>query len=85
MGWMQCSHKESREYDRERDSEETLLGALSTEYTTATVRRTIPKVGRNEPCPCGSGSKIQKMLCIPMSSESVAPPIWASSIDGDQS
>ena len=22
-----------------------------------TVRRTIPKVGRNDPCPCGSGKK----------------------------
>ncbi|MEE8441833.1 MAG: SEC-C metal-binding domain-containing protein [Spirochaetia bacterium] len=22
-----------------------------------TVRRTVPKVGRNDPCPCGSGKK----------------------------
>ena len=25
--------------------------------TSAPVRRTTPKVGRNEPCPCGSGKK----------------------------
>jgi preprotein translocase subunit SecA len=23
----------------------------------ATVVRTVPKVGRNDPCPCGSGKK----------------------------
>ena len=25
-----------------------------------TVRREMPKVGRNEPCPCGSGKKFKK-------------------------
>jgi preprotein translocase subunit SecA len=25
-----------------------------------TIRRTVPKVGRNEPCPCGSGKKYKK-------------------------
>ncbi|MFN3414561.1 MAG: SEC-C metal-binding domain-containing protein, partial [Thermoanaerobaculum sp.] len=25
-----------------------------------TVRRTVPKVGRNDPCPCGSGKKYKK-------------------------
>ena len=25
-----------------------------------TVRRTQPKVGRNDPCPCGSGKKYKK-------------------------
>jgi uncharacterized protein YecA (UPF0149 family) len=60
MGWMQCFHKESREYDQVRDSEETLLESLSSEYMTAPVRRTTPKVGRNEPCPCGSGRKFKK-------------------------
>ncbi|MBD3403944.1 preprotein translocase subunit SecA, partial [candidate division GN15 bacterium] len=27
---------------------------------TRTVRRTVPKVGRNDPCPCGSGKKYKK-------------------------
>src|SRR5205085_4408879 len=26
----------------------------------ATVRRSAPKVGRNDPCPCGSGKKFKK-------------------------
>jgi preprotein translocase subunit SecA len=25
-----------------------------------TVRRTKPKIGRNDPCPCGSGKKYKK-------------------------
>lgn len=29
---------------------------------SVTVRRTVPKIGRNEPCPCGSGKKY-KMCC----------------------
>jgi uncharacterized protein len=28
-------------------------------FAVATVRRTAPKVGRNEPCPCGSGRKFK--------------------------
>ena len=24
-----------------------------------TIRREVPKVGRNEPCPCGSGKKFK--------------------------
>jgi len=27
---------------------------------TGTIQRTVPKVGRNEPCPCGSGKKYKK-------------------------
>jgi preprotein translocase subunit SecA len=25
-----------------------------------TIRRELPKVGRNDPCPCGSGKKFKK-------------------------
>jgi uncharacterized protein YecA (UPF0149 family) len=28
--------------------------------TTAPVKRDRPKVGRNDPCPCGSGKKYKK-------------------------
>jgi preprotein translocase subunit SecA len=28
--------------------------------TVQTIRRTVPKVGRNDPCPCGSGKKYKK-------------------------
>lgn len=33
---------------------------LEGEYETETVRHESPKVGRNEPCPCGSGKKFKK-------------------------
>jgi preprotein translocase subunit SecA len=29
----------------------------------ATIRRAAPKVGRNDPCPCGSGQK-HKKCCL---------------------
>ena len=29
-------------------------------FSGDTVRRDAPKVGRNEPCPCGSGKKFKK-------------------------
>ena len=31
-----------------------------TQSANATVRRTMPKVGRNDPCPCGSGKKYKQ-------------------------
>ena len=64
MGWMQCFHHEPREYEGEQDSDENLLESASSEYTTAPIRRTTPKIGRNEPCPCGSGQKFKK-CCAP--------------------
>ena len=30
------------------------------QYNKGTVKRETPKVGRNEPCPCGSGKKYKK-------------------------
>ncbi len=30
---------------------------------TGTIRREGPKVGRNDPCPCGSGKKFKKCCC----------------------
>ncbi|HSX62609.1 MAG TPA: UPF0149 family protein [Tahibacter sp.] len=33
---------------------------LERRLTPATVRRTDPKVGRNDPCPCGSGKKYKQ-------------------------
>ena len=63
MGWMQCFHHEARGHKGERDIEEDLPDSLSSEYATAPARRTTPKVGRNEPCPCGSGRKFKK-CCV---------------------
>jgi SEC-C motif-containing protein len=33
---------------------------LDGEHETETVRNENPKVGRNDPCPCGSGKKFKK-------------------------
>jgi hypothetical protein len=35
----------------------TETGEVETTVDPATVRRAVPRVGRNEPCPCGSGKK----------------------------
>ena len=59
MGWMQCFHDDEKRR-RERDSEEDLPEPWSGGYATAPIRRTTPKVGRNDPCPCGSGKKFKK-------------------------
>jgi len=34
--------------------------ADSAESKTLTVSKSVPKVGRNDPCPCGSGKKYKK-------------------------
>jgi hypothetical protein len=58
MGWMQCFQKTKREY--EKDPEEDLQEVMPDRYSATPIRRTAPKVGRNEPCPCGSGKKFKK-------------------------
>ncbi|RME41821.1 MAG: hypothetical protein D6788_00420 [Planctomycetota bacterium] len=37
--------------------QQAAMRAQGTEGKVATIRRTQPKVGRNDPCPCGSGKK----------------------------
>ena len=32
-------------------------------YAKQPVRRETPKIGRNDPCPCGSGKKYKKCCC----------------------
>jgi len=60
MSWMQCFHERDREPEREEDREEEPLEPISSDYSTAPLRRTAPKIGRNGPCPCGSGKKFKK-------------------------
>lgn len=60
MGWMQGFHRTPPEDEQEEEYEEDLLEPLPDEYFPAPLRRTAPKVGRNEPCPCGSGKKFKK-------------------------
>ena len=38
----------------------TETGEVETVVDAATVRATVPRVGRNEPCPCGSGKKFKQ-------------------------
>jgi hypothetical protein len=57
MGWMQCFDKSERDGEWEIDAEEDpLLGG----YTPTPIRRSDPKVGRNDPCLCGSGKKFKR-------------------------
>jgi len=37
-----------------------LDGGPAERHKPATVKRDQPKVGRNDPCPCGSGKKYKK-------------------------
>jgi hypothetical protein len=60
MGWIDCLQERPREYERERDRGEELREPVASEYAAAPIRRSAPKVGRNEPCPCGSGKKFKK-------------------------
>jgi uncharacterized protein len=36
-----------------------LVEKQPSDYAT-TFRRTVPKIGRNDPCPCGSGKKFKQ-------------------------
>jgi uncharacterized protein len=43
-----------RHFQTQRSAEDQSLGNVST------FRRTTPKIGRNDPCPCGSGKKFKQ-------------------------
>ena len=60
MSWMKGFHKTAPAYEPEEAYEEDLLEDPPSEYVPAPLRRSAPKVGRNEPCPCGSGKKFKK-------------------------
>ena len=53
----QCEHRE-RSYFKKIDGEWRFIDG--TIETNAPYRRESPKVGRNDPCPCGSGKKYKK-------------------------
>lgn len=48
------------EENREREMRELKLAGPSEDTIEAPVQRDEPKVGRNDPCPCGSGEKYKK-------------------------
>lgn len=52
-----CNHHEVSTFVREADGWKFADGTLVGE---APIKREEPKVGRNDPCPCGSGKKFKK-------------------------
>jgi len=52
-----CNHHESSTFVRELDGWKFVDGEMLAEKPTV---REAPKVGRNDPCPCGSGKKYKK-------------------------
>jgi len=50
-------HHEVAEFRKEKDIWYFYDGKM---VTPGQVRRSTPKVGRNDPCPCGSGKKFKK-------------------------
>jgi len=60
MGWMQCCINADSKYEPLGDLDEVPIESPSSDWPAMPIRRTAPKVGRNEPCPCGSGKKFKK-------------------------
>ena len=61
MGWWACfrDQRPSRVKDAAQASAKSKPTALVTE-AFAPIKKTKPKIGRNEPCTCGSGKKYKK-------------------------
>lgn len=52
----------SSQFDGNQAKKQASSGAMQrhTQGASVTVKRTMPKVGRNDPCPCGSGKKYKQ-------------------------
>jgi preprotein translocase subunit SecA len=57
---MELRHEESTNLGFAGADQEAAMRAQGEETRTATIRRAEPKVGRNDPCPCGSGKKYKQ-------------------------
>jgi len=86
MEWWEC-FRENRtkdsggEHDVEPDWLDRIMPAVSGPnfiHDQGTFRRDVPKVGRNDPCPCGSGRKFKK-CCGKEGGESTAESANGSS------
>lgn len=70
MEWWACFHEEKREFkqfdfDDENDGDDDEFDwDFSEDAEIETYRRESPKIGRNEPCPCGSGKKYKKCCLV---------------------
>ena len=54
---MQFQHAESHVFDNQQDQAEQLSQDQDAPEKIQPFTREQPKVGRNNPCPCGSGKK----------------------------
>ena len=59
-GKMQFQHPETGGYGTDEEAEQAQALAAEGQGVLAPVTREGPKVGRNEPCPCGSGKKYKQ-------------------------
>jgi preprotein translocase subunit SecA len=57
---LSVSHLHEIESEHERELESLQMGGDESLQDAKTIRRDQPKVGRNDPCPCGSGKKFKK-------------------------
>ena len=55
----ECVHHERSVFER-IDGEWRFIDGMIQDVPGETIRREAPKVGRNDPCPCGSGKKYKK-------------------------
>lgn len=62
----------SMQTDQSRDKPNT-SGDQKTPQPAATIRRIATKVGRNDPCPCGSGKKYKKCCGVSLTEMSDTP------------
>jgi uncharacterized protein YecA (UPF0149 family) len=53
--WLYTLEQWDKIFDKEKQKE-----LYKTEKSSRTVVRNAPKIGRNDPCPCGSGKKYKK-------------------------
>jgi preprotein translocase subunit SecA len=58
---MQFQHPETGGYGADEEAEQAQALALQGEGVLVQPhQRDVPKIGRNEPCPCGSGKKYKQ-------------------------
>ncbi len=55
-----CELQEKKNRERRKKYEASRLNRIAPNEPSETYYRPTPKIGRNEPCPCGSGKKYKK-------------------------
>jgi len=55
MGWWACFRE-----DRAKNTTRVAPNSKLSPAPSSPISRATPKIGRNEPCPCGSGKKYKK-------------------------